>query len=102
MAYLDHTKNNNKPTAAMSYIVMQNIPGLAALTLAFVGIWALPDLAHRAITGEYKKVGRDNWDYALEQRDARLQKEIIERLKRQQLEDNAFAAAAQPAKEDAK
>ncbi|KAH9255420.1 hypothetical protein BASA81_006539 [Batrachochytrium salamandrivorans] len=74
----------------MSYIVLQNVPGLALLTMCFMGIFALPHYTHRAITGEYKRVGRDNWDYALDQRDARLKKERVERLKREQLEENDY------------
>lgn len=74
----------------MSYVVLQNVPGLTLLTLCFMGIFALPHYAHRGITGEYKRVGRDNWDYALDQRDARLKKERVERLKREQLAENDF------------
>ena len=70
--------------------MLQNIPGIAGMTLCVAGIWYLPDLAQRLITGEQRKTKRDNWDFIMENRDARIRKERKARMERLIEEERAM------------
>ena len=60
--------------------VLQNIPAFGIIIVCVAGIGAVPYGVHRLFWGE-RKVGRDDWDYLMDRRDARLLREKQKRLK---------------------
>ncbi len=60
----------------MSTGVLQNAPAFIIIVLAVAGIGALPYGVHRLYYGEERRVGLDNWDRSMIERDRRLREEF--------------------------
>ena len=53
--------------------ILQNIPAFTLIILGVAGIGVLPYGVHRLFVGE-RKVGRDQWDFLMDNRDAMLKR----------------------------